>query len=81
MALLKEQVRLWEPPRIDVLVVATTGYFSSDAVDLIERHNLGDNALNIEAWPASHLEMLLAARPELIAEFRLRDAPSNVTAR
>ena len=72
IATLKEQVRLWEPPRVDILIVATTGRFSRDAVLLIERHNQSDAALRIEMWPESHLEMLLAARPRLIAEFGLR---------
>jgi len=69
---LKEQIAIWEPPKIDVLIVATTGRFTSDAVATIERHNAGDRALRIEMWPESHLERLLAKRPELIAEFRLR---------
>jgi len=69
---LKEQMTHWEPPRVDVLVIATTGRFSSDAVSLIERHNNADRALRIEMWPESHLERLLAERPALIAEFGLR---------
>jgi hypothetical protein len=69
---LKEQMLHWEPPRVDVLVIATTGRFSSDAVSLIEKHNGADRALRIEMWPESHLERLLAERPALIAEFRLR---------
>jgi hypothetical protein len=72
IASLREQVRLWEPPRVDVLVVCTTGRFTSDAVALIERHNGSDSALRIEMWPESHLERLLAERPALIAEFGLR---------
>ena len=32
IATLKEQVKLWDKPRVDVLVVATTGRFSADAV-------------------------------------------------
>ena len=66
------QMKLWEPPRVDVLVIATSGRFSSDAVALIEKHNTEDRALRIEMWPESHLERLLAERPALIAEFRLR---------
>lgn len=30
---------LWEPPPVDVLIVATTGRFTSDAVAWIEKHN------------------------------------------
>lgn len=72
VAELKEQMSHWEPPRVDVLVIATTGRFSSDAVSLIEKHNNADRALRIEMWPESHLERLLAERPALIAEFSLR---------
>jgi hypothetical protein len=72
IAALKEQIGTWEPPKVDVFVVATTGRFTSDAVAAIEKHNAGDRALKIEMWPESHLEKLLAERPALIAEFRLR---------
>ena len=66
------QMKLCEPPRVDVLIIATSGRFTSDAVEFKEKHNQSDNALRIEMWPESHLERLLAARPSLIAEFRLR---------
>ena len=72
VAALKEQMTLWEPPRVDVLIVATTGRFSADAVLAIEKQGQSDRALKIEMWADSHLEMLLAARPALIAEFGLR---------
>lgn len=66
------QMKLWEPPRIDTLIIATSGRFSSDAVAYIEKHNQSDTALRIEMWTDSHLELLLASRPSLIAEFKLR---------
>jgi hypothetical protein len=72
IATLRTQMTHWEPPRVDVLIVATSGRFTSDAVDTIERHNTGNNALRIEMWAESHLEMLLARRPDLVGEFRLR---------
>lgn len=72
VATLKEQIGTWEPPKVDVLTIVTSGRFTSDAVAVIEKHNAGDRALKIEMWPESHLERLLAARPALIAEFRLR---------
>ena len=72
IATLKEQMKLWEPPRVDVHVIATSGRFTSDAVALIEKHNQSDSAMRIEMWPESHLERLLAARPSLIAQFHLR---------
>lgn len=72
IATLKEQMKLWEPPRVDIHVIATSGRFTSDAVAIIEKHNRSDSALRIEMWPESHLERLLAGRPGIIAEFRLR---------
>jgi len=72
VAELKEQMKLWEPPRVDVHVIATSGRFTSDAVSVIETNNQSDTSLRIEMWPESHLERLLAQRPSLIAEFRLR---------
>lgn len=68
----RSQMELWQPPRVDELVIATTGRFTADAISLIEHHNQSDRALHISMWPDSHLEMLLAARPHLIADFRLR---------
>lgn len=72
IATLREQMKTWEPPRVDVHVIATSGRFTSDAVLAVEKHNHSDSALRIEMWPESHLELLLAARPALIAEFGLR---------
>ncbi len=66
------QMKLWEPPRVDVMIVATTGRFTTDAVDWIERRNQGSDPPQIEMWPDSHLERLLAQRPHLVAEFGLR---------
>lgn len=66
------QMDLWTNPRVDILVIATSGRFTADAVDWIERHNGGGKSPKIEMWPESHLELLLAARPDLIAEHRLR---------
>jgi hypothetical protein len=72
VATLKEQMKLWEPPRVDVHVIATSGRFTTDAVSIIEKHNQSDNALRIEMWPESHLEMLLASRPAIIGQYNLR---------
>ena len=38
----------WEPPAIDVLVIATTSRFSADAVLWIERHNVRGDRPRIE---------------------------------
>lgn len=72
IATLKEQMKLWDDPRVDILIIATTGRFAANAVAAIEKNNFSDNALRIEMWPESHLERLLASRPALIAEFGLR---------
>jgi hypothetical protein len=66
------EMSLWQPPKVDILVVATSGRFTTDAIDFIEKHNQSDRALRIEMWPESHLERLLAEWPALIAEFGLR---------
>jgi Restriction endonuclease len=68
----KDQVKLWEPPRVDSLIIATTGRFTADAVNYTERHNQSDSAMTIELWPESHLETILASTPALVAEFGLR---------
>lgn len=39
IAKLKEQMRLWEPPLIDELIIATSGRFVQDAVKWIESNN------------------------------------------
>jgi Restriction endonuclease len=72
IATLKEQMKMWEPPRVDVHVIPTSGRFTSDAVAIVEKQNHSDSALRIEMWPESHLERLLASRPAIIAEFGLR---------
>jgi hypothetical protein len=68
----KEQMSLWAPPRVDVLTIATSGRFTTDAIQYAEKNNQADTGLRIEMWAESHLERLLASRPALIAEFRLR---------
>jgi hypothetical protein len=69
----RDQMALWRDPPVDVLVFATSGRFTSAAVQWIEQHNasLGSQP-KIEMWPESHLERLLAERPALVAEFHLR---------
>lgn len=72
VAVLRTQISLWEPPKVDAMIIATSGRFTGDAVAAIERNNSGDRALKIEMWPESHLEKLLAVRSDLIGEFELR---------
>lgn len=68
------QMQLWQPPRVDRLVFATSGRFTADAVRFVEQHNQGDRALQMSLWPESHLERLLASRPHLVAQFGLKRA-------
>ncbi len=69
---LVNQMVFWEPPRVDELVIATTGKFTSDSVDWIEKHNNDRKMPLITMWANSHLEILLANRPHLVAKLRLR---------
>ena len=57
---------------MDVLVIATSGRFTSDAVANIEKRNQEDSALRIEMWPESHLEWALAGRPDIVARYSLQ---------
>lgn len=66
------QMKLWEPPIVDIHVIATSGRFTTDAVAVIEKQNQAGTALHIEMWAESHLESILATKPALIAEFNLR---------
>ena len=75
LAVLREQMALWSPPRVDVLVVATSGRFTTPAVRLIDLQNQSDSALRIEPWPSSKLEALLASRPDLVTAHRLVQVP------
>ena len=71
----RSQMELWQPPRVDELIIATTGRFTVDAISLVEQHNQADRALHIHMSPDSHLEKSLAARPHLIGEFPLETEP------
>lgn len=65
-------VKLWQPPVVRGLVIATSGRFTADAVAWAEQHNNGDAAPLIELWPESKLETLLAQKPHLAAAHSLR---------
>lgn len=77
IAMLREQMRLWEPPLVDVLVIATSGRFSTPAVRLIDKQNQSDSALRIEPWPNSHLEALLARRRDLLVSYGLEQTTAH----
>lgn len=69
---LKDQMSLWEPPPVNVLIIATSAKFTTNAIDYIEKHNFRGKRPRIEMWSVSHLEKLLHERPYLIAEYALR---------
>jgi hypothetical protein len=60
------RVKASGPPTVDVLVIATSGRFTGDAMKYISQHNHEREKPEINPWPESHLEMLLARRPELV---------------
>lgn len=62
----------WQNPPFDVLVIATTGRFTSDAVGWIERHNSRGERPSVEVWNDARLEFLLNERPHLIRDYELR---------
>jgi len=66
------QMALWEPPKVDELIIATSGRFTTDAVAWVEKRNTERQTPIIAMWPDSHLESLLAERPDLVANFNLR---------
>jgi hypothetical protein len=65
-------VKLWQPPVVRGLIVATSGRFTADAVAWAEQHNSEGNNPLIELWPESRLETLLAQKPYLAAAHGLR---------
>jgi hypothetical protein len=65
-------VKLWQPPVVRYLIIATSGRFSADAVDWVERHNSTGEAPLVEMWADSRLETLLAQRPHIAAGHGLR---------
>jgi hypothetical protein len=62
----------WQDPPFDVLVIATSGRFTSDAVAWIERYNARGDRPSIEVWNDARLEVLLNERTHLIRTFELR---------
>ncbi|WP_420443049.1 restriction endonuclease [Candidatus Poriferisodalis sp.] len=69
---LLEKVQLWSR-RFAVVIVATSGRFTQDAVDWREKRDQVGTFPPVEFWPDSHLEHLLASRPAIRAQY-FRDA-------
>ena len=71
VVMVRGQMELWRPPPVDMLIIATSGRFTTDAVDLIEKNNGEGRVPRINMWPDSHLESLLATLPDLVDAFHL----------
>jgi len=56
----------------EVLVIATSGRFTSDAVAWIERHNSRGERPSVEIWNDARLEFLLSERLHLVRAYELR---------
>lgn len=65
------KAQLWTP-RFAVVVIATSGRFTTDAIAWTEQHNDSGASPLIELWPESRLETMLAVRPDLVAAYALR---------
>ncbi|MDB5323919.1 MAG: hypothetical protein JWN40_5550 [Phycisphaerales bacterium] len=61
VAKLVSQMELSARP-VEELVIATSGRFSSDAEQWVEKHNCSRKVPRIDLWPNSHLESLIAQR-------------------
>ena len=71
------RVGLSQPPVVDVVAIATSGRFTNDAIRVIDQHNNDRGRPEIEPWADSHLEGLLAQRPDLARpELRAEDRPA-----
>lgn len=66
-----EQAKLWPDAGFRVVVVATSGNFSQQAVEWVEHHRSVGGFPAVELWPQSHLELVLAGRPHIRSSFGL----------
>lgn len=71
--LVHAKLPLWEGEPVRLLIVATTGSFTQDAVRWTEDHNRLAKRPEIELWSSSELEALLRKWSALLAEFGLID--------
>ncbi len=65
------QAKLWTDARFRVAVFATSGNFSQQAVEWLEARRESGEFPAVEAWGQSHLERLLASRPNIRSAFGL----------
>jgi hypothetical protein len=66
------RMALWEPPMVEVVIIATCGRFTADAVELIEKREEARQLPRVITLADSDLETLLSQHQGLIAEFGLR---------
>jgi hypothetical protein len=64
--------QLWRDPPVDVVVVATSGRYSADAVAWAEARRARQEVPQLELWAENDLERMLSRRPHIAAEFDLR---------
>jgi len=65
-------IKLWQPPVVRGLIIATSGHFTGDGVSWIDMHNDKGDSPWIDPWPRSKLETLLAQKPSLAVAHGLR---------
>lgn len=58
-----EQSRLWGPPAVRVVVMATTGRFVNQAIQWQEQREYEGARPEVQLWSGPHLESILAAKP------------------
>ena len=61
----------WEPPPVDVLIIATSGRFTADAVKWVEQRNHAGTRPHVEMWPKATWSTC-SRTPHLVANFKLR---------
>jgi len=66
------RMALWEPPTVEVVIIATCGRFTADAVAMIEKREEARQSPRVIMLADSDLETLLSQHQGLIAEFGLR---------
>ena len=66
------KMKHWEPPKVDTLIIATTGHFTTDGIHWIENHNQTDAPPTVEMWNRNLLESLLASRAAVVEALGLR---------
>lgn len=65
-------ISLWEPSRVDVVIVATSGTFTADAVQYIDKHDAERRHPEIQMLARVDLERQLASRADLVNTYNLR---------